>query len=95
VEISVDAAEDGQTAMVTSTGNSVDLAYSPNNPQTSWLAVIQGFQSIVPGNIEFREAPHNDGSDTFVCAVLPADEWQDLDNHAPEVLSGLFRPLPS
>ena len=35
----------------------------------------------------------NQGSDTYVYAVLPKDEWADLDKLAEEVVRYFFVPL--
>ena len=85
--------DDGQSASVTIDGASSRVSYSPNDEQTSWLAVICALQSMVPANIEFRESVDNGGSDTDVYAVLPSDEWRDLDTNAAEAMQSLFQPL--
>ena len=45
---------------------------------------------MVPETIEFRASPDNGGSDTVVYAVLPADEWADLENLARDVIEHFF-----
>lgn len=95
VAVYTDSSEDGATAAVTIGVRAVALSYTPNDPQTGWLAVISGLQSIVPANIEFRESVDNGNSDTAMYAVLPCDEWQELDTTATEVIQSLFRPLGS
>jgi hypothetical protein len=93
VEANAQPSDDGQTASVAIGDQSVQLSYSPNNQETSWLAVVCGLQSIVPANIEFRESFNNGDSDTDVYSVLPSDEWHDLDTNATEAIRSLFRPL--
>ncbi len=93
ITVFVDPLENGQTASVTINERLVELSYSPNDAQTSWLTVINAIQSIVPSNIEFRESVNNGDSDTDVYSVLPEDEWHDLDVNATEAIQSLFRPL--
>jgi hypothetical protein len=52
--------------------------------------VIHGLQSIVPSHVEFRAAPDNGESDTWVFAVLPRDAWAELEAADPQALNQLF-----
>jgi hypothetical protein len=45
--------------------------------------------------MEFRGGSENGGGDTSVFAVLPRDEWQELDRNAPILRQEFFRPLQS
>jgi hypothetical protein len=77
---------------VTCEGRTAVVKYVPND-HDDFTDVIQGFQSIVPSNIEFRASPHNGDSDTWVFAVLPRDEWAELETVNSEALNSLFVPL--
>ena len=89
------SSDEGDMALVTIEEKSVQLSYAPNEEQTSWLTVIQGLQSVLPANLEFRESVHNGDSDTDVYAVLPKKEWDELARNAGESIQTLFRPLGS
>jgi hypothetical protein len=56
--------------------------------------VIRACQRLVPSHIEFRGDPGNAGSDTWEYAVLPRDEWADLERLDGDVIRHLFAPLP-
>jgi hypothetical protein len=93
VSAQIHSSDEGDTASISIAERSLSLTYSPNDEHTSWLAVVRSVQSILPANIEFRESCDNGNSDTDVYAVLPRDEWDDLDANAPEVMQSLFRSL--
>jgi len=80
-------------AVVTVEGRQATVRYSANDDGTNWLAVVTALQAIMPPRIEFREDIGNGESDTDVYAVLPVDEWQDLERDAGEPLKLFFRPL--
>jgi hypothetical protein len=74
-------------------GRQAAIHYAPNDETTSWSQVFEAIQGVVPPHIEFRESVDNGGSDTDIYAVLPDDEWRELDHQAPQVMQNLFRPL--
>ncbi|QDT52937.1 hypothetical protein Pan44_09500 [Caulifigura coniformis] len=82
-------------AVVTVERRPATVRYSGNDDGTSWRAVITALQTIMPPQIEFREDVGNGESDTDAYAVLPVDEWQDLERDAGESLKLFFRPLSS
>ena len=84
---------DAPTGSVECNGKKTTVQYAPNDDATSWLSVIRAIQGIMPSHIEFRESVENGGSDTDVYAVLPVDEWEDLERQSPEVMRRFFRPL--
>ena len=95
VKIHTDFSHDGERATVSIDDRSVELSYSPNDQQASWLGAISNLQSIVPASIQFRESVNNGESDTDVYSVLPCNEWHELDTTATEAIGSLFRPLGS
>jgi len=58
-----------------------------------FTAVIFALQSIVPRRIEFRASPLNGEMDQWEFAVLPSDEWAELEALDPELVRSLFVPL--
>ncbi len=92
VELELELGADGECGNVACNDRRSPVAYRPNN-ESSFDDVIRGIQSAVPDNIEFRASPHNGGSDTVVYAVLPDDEWADLENIARDVVNCFFVPL--
>src|SRR4051812_38439061 len=66
VAISADASNDEETLSVTFDSRVTTLSFSPDDQLTSWRAVIQALQAIVPANIEFRESVNNGQSDEDV-----------------------------
>ena len=77
---------------VTCNGQSGGVKYVPNDGD-DFTVVITTIQSIVPANIEFRASPMNGESDSWDFAVLPRDEWTELEQLDSELVSSLFVPL--
>ena len=92
VQLTLDLDDDGESGNVACDERRAAVAYRPND-ESDFDDVIRGIQSAVPENIEFRASPCNGGSDTMVYAVLPADEWDDLENTARDVVNYFFVPL--
>jgi hypothetical protein len=77
----LDSEDESEEKMIaTCSSKSVPLLYRPKDDD--FTDVIRLVQSIVPENIEFRASPFSEGSDTYVFAVLPHDEWQELESGA-------------
>jgi hypothetical protein len=84
--------DEGTTATVTGENGSKTLRY--DSSQGDGLDdVVIGLQSLVPATIEFRASPANDGSDTYECAVLLREEWQQLEAVDRELIRSLYVPL--
>lgn len=93
VDLSVElVGEDGTEATVSHNGKSTLLRYETND-DGDFNAVIQSLQSLLTTPVSFRASPSNDGSDTLTFAVLPDDEWAELDSIAPDVIRHFFAPL--
>lgn len=59
--------------------------------------VVRAFQRLVPPQIEFRASPGNypyTDTDGWAYAVLPHDEWEDLEALHRSAIRDLFIPLP-
>jgi len=93
VELQLDLNDEGETGEVVCCGRRAPVSYRPVD-EGSFDEVIQSVQAVMPANIEFRASPSNGGSDTGVYAVLPRDEWADLDKLSREVVSHFFQSLP-
>jgi hypothetical protein len=93
VKVSVDLDEEGEVGYVVSDGRRAQVKYRPVDDD-SFDNVVQSLQRVVPEMIEFRRSPNNEGSHTYLYAVLPRDEWSDLERAAPEVIAHFFCPLP-
>jgi len=95
VHLEAEFDEEGETGVVTcGAGRTVEVSYRPKD-DSDLDGVFRALQSVVPENIQFRSSPFNDGSDTAVYAVLPRDEWADLEKEAPTVMAFFFKPLKS
>ena len=77
VQLELELDEDGDSGFVVCGDKRAKVAYRPNDTE-SFDPVFRALQSVVPTNIEFQSSPLSEGSDTYVYAVLPADEWADL-----------------
>jgi hypothetical protein len=92
VDLVIDLDEDGESGFLGSgPTRRAPVAYRPSD-DSGLESVFRSLQSVVPDTVEFRESTDNEGSDTSVFAVLPRDEWQDLERLAPDVMRSLFRP---
>ena len=56
--------------------------------------VVAACQRLVPPHIEFRADPANADSDTWTYAVLPRDDWAELERVDRTVIRHLFVPMP-
>ena len=68
------------------------VKYVPTD-RDDFTDTIVALQSIVPSRIEFRKSPHNGQSDEWVFAVLPRDEWSELEVLDSALLRSLYVPL--
>jgi hypothetical protein len=95
VRLVLDLNDDGDSGWVSvGSGHRAPVAYSANVDDVSdWESVCLAIQSVVPATIEFRSSPDNDDGDTCVFAVLPQDEWADLERIAPEAVHHFFQKL--
>lgn len=91
-------AVDCEVDEVSSTGfigngeNKILVKYVPSD-HDDFTDTIAAVQSIVSSNIEFRKSPYNSESDTWEFAVLPRDEWAELEALDSAVLQSLYVPL--
>ncbi len=90
LKLSLEANEDN--GFVSCNGREAKVKYTPSDEE-DFTEVMAAIQSIVPENIEFRAAPGNSRSDTWEFAVLPRDEWADLEKLDRELVGSLFVPL--
>jgi len=56
-------------------------------------ATFREIQKFLPRGIEIRRSPDNEGSDTFVFAVLGRGDWDLAESVAPEVVAHFFSDL--
>lgn len=94
VHLDLELDSDGESGHVVAYGQRHAIAYHPND-DSDFDNVMRKLQTVVPDNIEFRASPHNGESDTALYAVLPQDEWADLESIAREVIKYFFAPLSS
>jgi len=92
VNLGIDLDEEGEDGFVECEGRRAPVRYRPND-ESDLDDVLCAIQSVVPGSVQFRASPFNEGSDTSEYAVLPRDEWQDLERVAPDVLAHYFCEL--
>jgi len=92
VALTLDLNEDGESGHVVCESRGVAVG-SGTNESDGFDALFVALQSVMPPLIEFRGSPGNRDGDTFVYAVLPRDEWQDLEQVAPEVMAHFFLAL--
>jgi len=90
LEVNLD--KEGESGYVSCAGRRAPIAYRPSD-ESDFDLVVRALQSVVPNNVEFRASPDNDGSDTMVFAVLPRDEWAELERIAPDVIRYFFEPI--
>lgn len=93
VELVTDFGESCERGYVCCGPQRARVAYSPVDSATNPEWVFHALQGIVPDNIEFRSSPINDGSDGWEFAVLPRDEWEDLERIAPKFIAEYFRSV--
>lgn len=93
VQIRLDLNEEGESGFVASPdGKRAGVAYRPvDGPDFD--EVIQALQEVVPEHIEFRADPGNHDCDTWNYAVLPRDEWADLERLDSRAMRYFFVPL--
>jgi hypothetical protein len=84
--------EVSSTGFVGSGENKVLVKYVPNDGD-DFTETIATIQSMVPSNIEFRKSPHNGQMDQWDFAVLPRDEWAELEALDSKLLRSLYIPL--
>ncbi|AMV40401.1 hypothetical protein [Planctomyces sp. SH-PL62] len=90
VELEEDA-DGGDTGRLScGDGPPVVVSYGPRDDDFDH--VVRGVQQVVPSGIEFRSSRWNHGSDTWCYAVLPGDEWADLERRSPKVIEYFFSP---
>lgn len=57
--------------------------------------VIRAFQRLVPPHIEFRASPANyPEADGWAYAVLPREDWEEVETIHGDAIRALFIPLP-
>lgn len=92
IQLVVELDETGESGVVScGIDRRAEIAYRPNDGDLD--AVFRALQVVVPDNIEFRMSPDNAGSDTAVYAVLPKQEWAELEREAPKVIQQFFVKL--
>jgi hypothetical protein len=79
VELNTELNEDGDSGLVACGDRRAAVAYAASD-DSDLDGVLAALQTVVPQNIEFRASPENRGSDTSVYAVLPRDEWAELES---------------
>lgn len=94
VDLKFNVEADEGHGFVACNGREAKVQYIPSDDD-DFTDVIAAIQSIVPENIEFRAAPGNARSDTWEFAILPRDEWADLEKLDRELVASLFEPLPA
>jgi hypothetical protein len=69
--------------------------HSSDEGDTASISIAERSLSLTysPNDEHTSWLADNGNSDTDVYAVLPRDEWDDLDANAPEVMQSLFRSL--
>lgn len=92
-KLEMDLEDDVDSGVVVCNGRNAKVHYLPNDENPDFDEVIRAIQEVMPSNIEFRSAPTNSGGDTWVYAVLPRDEWQDLEKLDSKMLDSFFRPM--
>lgn len=84
--------EVSSTGFVGSGENKILVKYVPVD-HDDFTDTIVAIQSVVPPQIEFRKSPYNGQSDTWDFAVLPRNEWAQLEALDSAVLQRLYVPL--
>jgi hypothetical protein len=93
VRLEFELNEDGEAGYVRCRGSDrFPVSYRPND-SSDFDDVIRAVQAVVPENIGFRAGRENHGGDTWVYAVLPSNEWADLENLDRQVVDYFFVPL--
>lgn len=92
VQLEIQLDEEGISGHVLCGNRRDHVAYLPND-DTNFDDVIRAVWNVVPQNIEFRARRGNEGSDTWIYAVLPTDEWADLGSIDRRVMDYFFVPL--
>jgi hypothetical protein len=92
VEVQSEVAEDADDGWIECSGNREWVKYVPND-NDDFAKVIVSLQRIIPAAVEFRESPHNSGSDTWEFAALLREEWIALESLDHALMETLYRPL--
>jgi hypothetical protein len=93
VDLQFKVNDNEETGYVSCNGKQAAVSYPPKSAQ--WERFIDPIQSVIPDNIQFRASPDNSGCDTGVFAVLPNDEWEELERISPEFLRYFLALLPT
>ena len=94
LEVTLESDVDGTTStgFVANERNKLQVKYVPTD-QDDFTDVIIAIQSLVPETIEFRASPHNGQRDQWDFAVLPREQWAELEALDSELVNSLFVPL--
>jgi len=92
VELRYDVDPETSQGTITCNGQTQQIKFVPSDSD-DFTAVILALQSIVPPNIEFRTSPLNGEMDQWDFAVLPRDEWAQLETLDSELVNSLFVPF--
>jgi hypothetical protein len=92
VSLKIEVDEVSSTAFIGTGEEKVLVKYVPSD-EDDFTDTIVAVQTIVPPTIEFRKSPYNGQMDSWNFAVLPRDEWEDLETLDGAVLRNLYLPL--
>jgi hypothetical protein len=93
VDLIMEMNEEGYSGSVECEGRRATVNYSAEDDSMTLDQIFRILQSIVPPNIEFRESPNNEGSDTSEFFVLPKEKWIKLESLDKALIKSLFAPL--
>jgi hypothetical protein len=91
-QVDVDVDEETGAGHVECNGRRAPVAHDISD-DSSLDNVFRALQSIMPKHLEFRASPLSEGSDTAMYAVLPRDEWAELERTAASAMAHFFKPL--
>jgi hypothetical protein len=92
VELRLDFTPYADSGYVVCGGRRAPVKYVPS-ANDDFTDVILAIQSLVPNTIEFRASPANGQNDSSEFAVLPVDEWLELESLDRELINDLFQPM--
>tara|TARA_R110002072_G_scaffold150258_1_gene298546 strand:+ start:1780 stop:2310 length:531 start_codon:yes stop_codon:yes gene_type:complete len=92
----LDYEERGEDVLVlkAADGSLSEIRVAGSEEDAGFDQAFVAIQRCLPQGVEVRRSPNNEGSDTFVYAVLPSGAWERAESLAGDVVAHFFEPLP-
>ena len=90
--LEAEISECGTSAVINCGTESREVRYLPAE-ESDFNDVLRALNDVTPDKIEFRTSKLYEGSDSWLYAVNGPEEWGEVDEIAPEVISHFFQKL--